>query len=237
MKAIFKRELRSFFLTGIGYTFLGMFLALAGLLFYINNIVTRSGDMGGFFSMLSYVWLLIAPILVMRLFAGDKQQGTNQLLRTAPVSFAHIVAAKYAAVLVILFLALLFSLVYPLIILMYGILYLPEVLTGYLGIFMYGAAYLALNMLVSSFAHSPMTAFILSLGVNLLIRLSGLVSAAANIPFVTTLLRVFDLDARHKPFIFGQLSFSNVLYYLLFSLACLVLTTQSMQVRKWSKAS
>lgn len=236
MIAIYKRELRAFFVTGLGYVFIGVFLALASVLFYINNLTTRSSDMGGFFAMLSYIWVLLAPILVMRLLAGERKKGTDQLLLTAPVSLSHIIAAKYLAALTILFNALLISLIYPLLVYVYGYIYVPEIVTGYVGLFLYGGAFLALDMLVSSFAHSPTSAFVLSFGANLLIRLSGLLSDAVAIPAFSFTVSLFDLDARYLSFVYGQLSLANIMYYLLFTVSVLIVTVQVLKIGRWNQS-
>ena len=236
MKAIYKRELRAFFLTGIGYVFMGVFLALAGVIFYVNNLTTRSSDLGGFFTMVSYIWVLLAPILVMRLLAGERKKGTDQLLLTAPVSIGHIVAAKYLAALTILMLTLLISTIYPIIISIYGYIYLPEILSGYIGLLLYGSAFLALDMLVSSFARSPASAFVLAFGANLLVRMSGLLAKAVNVPAFSYVATLFDLDARYLPFVYGQLSLANAVYYTLFTLTVLVVSVQMLKIGRWNQA-
>ena len=69
MRAVYHKELRSYFYTPTGWLFITVFLSLAGLLFYLNNILPRSSDFSAFLSMMSYVWMLLTPILVMRLMA------------------------------------------------------------------------------------------------------------------------------------------------------------------------
>ncbi len=236
MKAIYKRELHGFFLTGIGYVFIGVFITLAGMLFYINNLITRSSDLSGFFNMVVYIWILLAPVLVMRLIAGDRKMGTDQLLLTAPVSISRIITAKYLASLTILAIALAISFVFPILIMIFGYVHLPEILTGYLGLFLCGGAYLAFDMLVSSFSHSPASAFILAFGANLLLRMSGLLSAAFNLPSQLDISRFFDLDARYLPFVYGQMSFANILFYVLFTAASLFVSVQMMKIGRWTRA-
>lgn len=235
MKAILKREWAGYFHTGLGFLFLFVFSALSGIIFYLNNLLPRSSDMGGFFALVSYQWVLLAPILTMRLLPSDKINSTQPLLMSAPVSMSAIVSAKYLSALMMLLAALLLSFVYPLIILFYGKLYLPEILTGYLGLFLYGAAYLAVDMLVSAFTKKAASAFVLALGVNLLLRLAGLIASGIRLRALSSVLSFFDLEKRYTPFVFGQMSFASLLYYVLVALTCLVCTVQAMNMKRWSR--
>ncbi len=95
MKAIFKRELRSYFSSMLGYIFLTMFLALTGILFWLNNISFGVASVKNFFSLLTSWAVFVLPMLTMRLFAEDRKLKTDQLLITAPVSVRSIVLGKF----------------------------------------------------------------------------------------------------------------------------------------------
>lgn len=236
MKAIFKRELAGFFHTGLGYLFLFVFAALCGVVFYLNNLSSRSSDMGGFFSVVSYQWILLSPILVMRLLPAEKKNGTQPLLMTSSVTCGGIIAAKYAAAFCMLCLSLLTSLVFPAVIAAYGAAYPPEILTGYLGLMLYGAAYLALDLLVSVFARTTPSAFLLAFGTNLLVRLSGVLAEAVHVPALKGALSILDMEKRHVAFIYGQLSFSAVIYYVVVAAVCLFAAAQAMSLKRWRRA-
>ena len=97
MLAIWKRELQSYFYTPVGYVFMGVFLALSGTFFYMLILGSRSSDVLTFLGQLSYLWMLLSPVLTMRLLAEEKQKRTDQLLLTSPVSLPGIVLGKYLA--------------------------------------------------------------------------------------------------------------------------------------------
>lgn len=234
MKAVFKRECMGFFHTGLGFLFLFMFTVLSGAVFYLSNLLSRSSDMSGFFSVVSYQWILLSPILVMRLLPSDKKNSTQPLLMTAPVSLAAIVSGKYLAALVMLLISIAASLIYPLVIFFFGKAYLPEIAVGLLGLFLYGAAYLAFDMLVSVFARSAANAFVLALGANLLLRFSGIIATAVDVDILSGVLSIFDLEKRYTPFIYAQLSFASILYYALVTLTCMVCAVQAMHIKRWS---
>ena len=97
MKAIWKRETQGYFYSPVGYVFLGVFLAVSSVLFYLDILNTRSGDLPAFIMHISNLWMLLCPILTMRLLAEERQKKTDQLLLTSPVSLPGIVIGKYLA--------------------------------------------------------------------------------------------------------------------------------------------
>lgn len=235
MTAVFKRELKGYFFTPVGYLFAGVFLAIASLLFYLNNVLTLSGDLAGFFSMMSYVWMMVCPLLVMRLIAGERKQMTEQLLFTAPVGLWGIVIGKFLAALTVLFFSVLLSLIYPLLIAVHGRVYPLELLTQYLGFALQGCAFIAFDLMVSAFSRSTMSAALLCFGANLMLWLSSL-GAAGAAPLIRDALRFVNLYERFSPFLLGQLSFANVLFFITFSAVCVFLCGQIVGARRWSGA-
>ena len=97
MNAVWKREMQSYFLTPVGYVFMGVFLALSGLMFYMMNLAPRSSDVLLLLGQLSFIWMLLSPVLTMRLLAEERHQKTDQLLLTSPVPVAGVVLGKYLA--------------------------------------------------------------------------------------------------------------------------------------------
>ena len=116
MLAIWKRELQSYFYTPVGYVFMGVFLALSGTFFYMLMLGSRSSDVLTFLGQLSYLWMLLSPVLTMRLLAEEKQKRTDQLLLTSPVSLPGIVLGKYLAAFTVMIFTVLLTLIYVMII-------------------------------------------------------------------------------------------------------------------------
>ena len=104
MTAIWRRELQSYFYTATGYVYIGIFLLISSILFQLQILTPRSSDLLTFLGQISYLWMLLSPVLTMRLMAGEKQRQTDRLLLSSPVSLTAIVLGKYlAAVTVIRF--------------------------------------------------------------------------------------------------------------------------------------
>lgn len=126
--------------------------------------------------------------------------------------------------------------VYALLVAMYGTLYLGETLVGYLGLILQGCAFLALDLFVSCFAKSQMTAAVLGVGANLLVWLSDVLASAVSIQAVSDALNFLSLYQRFAPFAQGQLRFSNVFFDLLFIAMTLFLSVRVLDARRWSEA-
>ena len=236
MRAIYHRELQSYFYTPAAYVVMGVFLILGSIFFGIGNLAARSNNMLSLLSQLSYLWMLLSPVLTMRLIAGERRQRTDQLLYSSPCSLTALVLGKYFAACTVLLATVAVTWIYALIVAVYGTLYVGETLVGYLGLVLQGCAFLALDLFVSCFARSQMTAAIAGVGANLLVWLSDVVAAAVSVEAVGEALRFISLYQRFEPFARGQLSFSNVLYNLLFIFVMLFLSVRVLDARRWSEA-
>lgn len=236
MLAIWKRELQSYFYTPVGYAFMGVFLALSGTFFYMLILGSRSSDVLTFLGQLSYLWMLLSPVLTMRLLAEEKQKRTDQLLLTSPVSLPGIVLGKYLAAFTVMIFTVLLTLIYVPIIAMYGAVYPSELLVGYLGFILQGGAFLALDLFISECASSQVTAAVTAFGVNLALWLLDLLAGSMTQSWVRDVLYFFSLYDRYNPFLMGQLSFASIGYDLSFIAAFLALTIHRLDSRRYRGA-
>ncbi len=235
MRAIFKRELQGYFLTPIGYVFIGIYLLLGGVFFIVGNLATKSTNLLPLLSNLSYLFMLLCPILTMRLFAQDKKQGVHQLLFSAPVSLTSIVLGKFFAACTVFLLFVIFSFIYPLLTALYGTLYLPETLCAYLGFVLLSMSFIALNLFVSIFTTNQVTCALLCFGVNLIVWLSSLLSTALHAQFFSDALRFISLYDRLAPFLMGQLSFSSLIFNVSFTCVMLFLCVRVLDVKRFKE--
>lgn len=97
MFAIFKKELRSYFISAIGYVYVAIFLAISALLCCYTTLQSNSYSTSSYFNMMIFVLAILLPLLTMRLFAEERKMRTEQLLLTAPVSLTGMVLGKYFA--------------------------------------------------------------------------------------------------------------------------------------------
>lgn len=236
MGTIYRREMHGFFYTPAAYVFIGVFLALASVFFGVGNLAARSSNLMLFISNLSYLWLLLSPVLTMRLIAGERHQHTDRMLFSSPCSLSALVAGKFLAAATVLLFAVAMTLIYALIVKICGTLYTGEMLAGYMGLLLCGCAFLALDLFVSCFARSQMTAAVIGLGANLLMWLADILAEAAGESFGGKALSFISLYRRFSPFTRGQLRFSNGLYFLIFIFIMLFLSVRVLDARRWSEA-
>ena len=232
MTLVWKREMQGYFYTPVMYIFLFVYLSLSSVFFIIGNLASRSGDMLSLLSNMSYLWMLLTPALTMRLLsAGDA--GGDQLLYNSALPLSSSVLRKYLASLTILLAAILLSLIYPLIIAVCGTLYWQETLAGYLGFFLLGASFLAVDLLAASLTRTPVIALVTGFGINLLIWLSDLLLKAVSVPLLSGAAGYISLYRRLMPFLSGRIGLGDVVFDLSFIALMLFFCVRILEVRRW----
>ena len=235
MVTIWKREWKSFFHTPVGYVFIGVFLALSGLMFYLNNLLPLSGELLIFLSQLTLMVMLLSPMLTMRLLCEERQKKTDQLLLTSPVSLTQIVLGKYFAAAAVMMTAILLTNLYTLIIGMYGAFYAGEWFVGYLGFCLQSLCFLALDLLVTCTAKNQVSAVISAFAANFALWMIDAVAENVQIGFLSRIFSFVSLYDRYEPFVLGQLSYASVLFFLSFIGVCLVATVHVLDARRFSQ--
>lgn len=223
MTAVWRKELQAYFFTPVAYVFTGVFLGLSSIFFYLLILAQRSSDLLTFLRYMSYLWMLLSPVLTMRLLAEERQKRTDQLLLTSPVSLTGVVLGKYLAALTVLLATVLLTGVYVAVVAVYGAAYPGELLTGYLGFILQGCAFVALDLLVSGMVRSPVIAATAAFGVNFALWMMDLVTAFTP-EWLSGLLRFVSLYSRNEPFLMGQMSYAGIFYDLSVIAAALLVT-------------
>lgn len=169
MLAIMEKELKSYFHSMIGYLFLAVFWAAAAVYFTAYCLSYGVMDFGGYvLASITILFIVIVPVLTMRLMADEKKQKTDQLLLTAPVKASSIVIGKYLAVLVLYGIGLLGVFGFAVILSFFGDMAWKMVITAFIGFFLLGACFLAIGTFVSCCTESQVAAAAVSFGVVLL---------------------------------------------------------------------
>ena len=236
MLSIWKRELQGYFYTPVGYVFMGVFLLLSSVIFFLTIMQSRSSDLLTFIGTMSYLWMLLCPVLTMRLLAEEKQKRTDQLLLTSPVSLPGIVLGKYLAAVTVMGLTVLLTGLFVLIVAIYGQVYPGELLVGYLGFLLQGCAFIALDLFISGCTSNQVTAVVAAFGANFVLWMLDLIQSAVRIEWVNGVLSFFSLYERTEPFLMGQFSFASVGYDLSFAAAFILLTIHAMDARRYRGA-
>ena len=162
MTAVYKRELRSYLTSMIGYLFMFFILLLTGIYFSAYQLAAAYPKFEYTLSALTFVFLISVPILTMRVLAEERKQKTDQLLLTSPVSVEKIVLGKYLALVTIFAIPMLIMCLYPLLMSKFGTVSFAAAYTAILGFFLLGCANLAIGVFISSLTESQVIAAVLT---------------------------------------------------------------------------
>ncbi|MFY9175831.1 MAG: ABC transporter permease [Caldicoprobacterales bacterium] len=162
MLAVFKRELRAYFTSSTGFIFMGFFLLLSGFFFAMTNLFPASPDYNAVLGSITFIFLIVVPILTMRLMPDDKRQRTDQLLFTSPTSLTGIVLGKYFAAVSVFVLTLLITCIYPIILSFFGNLATWEIVGGYIGFLLLGSAFISIGLFISTLTENQVIAAVIT---------------------------------------------------------------------------
>ena len=182
MLAVFRRELKAYFVSPIGFTFVGFFILIAGVFFALSNLLSGNPAYTAMLSSLTFIFLFLVPILTMRLLSEEMRQKTDQLLITSPLSITGIVMGKYLAAVVVFLITLLITVLYPVLMSFFAIGGLAgwEILGGYIGFFLLGCSFIAVGLFFSSLTDNQLVAAMITFAALLLIWILDII--AQNIP-------------------------------------------------------
>lgn len=240
MKAIYKRELKAYFQTVIGWLFIAAIMIFTGIYFVAYNMLYRSPYIANALGSALFIMIIAVPLLTMRVIAEERKNKTDQLILTAPVSLGKIIAAKYFALATIYMIPMVVICSMPLIMSRFGTVSMGESYTAILGFVLYGLACLAVGMFISSITESQVIAVILSLITMVLLYLMeglcSMISSGGNI--VTKILNgCFDFYGRFTAMMQGCFDIKSIIYFVTVIVLMLFLTAQSIQKRRWSVSS
>ena len=220
--AIAWKELRIYFQTPTAYVVGGMFVLQAGIWFILDILsVNPQASVRPFVEEAVIFYILLAPLLTMRLLAEEQKLGTMELLLTAPLRDWEIVLGKYLASAVTLIVTLAFTLYFVLMIYVYGGPDSGPVMSAYLGMILYGAAALAIGLLASSLTN---TLGILTIIDQLGSRLGGTGKEIVD---------AISIDAHFTDFTRGVVDVSHLVYYLSIIAVFLFLSVRAVETRRW----
>ena len=162
MLAIYKRELKSYLTSMVGYLFMFLVLLIAGIYFSAYQLSAAYPKFEYTLNAMTFVFLIAVPILTMRVLAEERKQKTDQLLLTSPVSVSGIVMGKYLALVTIYAIPIAVLATYPLIMSKFGTVAFGSAYTALLGFFLLGSANIAIGVFFSAITESQVIAAVLT---------------------------------------------------------------------------
>jgi ABC-2 type transport system permease protein len=239
--AIYKKELRSYFVSPLFWVVSAVFLSLSGYYFYSDlSYFTQFGFgqniLENFYQLLfvdlRLVMLLTVPMLTMRLLAEERKLGTIELLYTYPLRDGEIFAGKYAACATVFVLMVSGTLLYPLYLYSIQPYDWIGVLGGYMGLLLLASVFIACGLFVSSLTESQAIA---AVGTFFLLLIFWIMSwnEAALAPSIRDAVKALSMFDHFLMFAQGVIDTGDMFYYVVFAVFFSALTLRSMESRRW----
>lgn len=228
---IFRREFRAYFDSPIAYIVLMFFLLISGYFFSSNLFLVNQASLRTMFGIVPLLFVFFVPAISMRLLAEEKKSGTIELLLTYPIRDSEIVVGKFLAALALICVLLLFTLVYTISVSTLGDLDGGQVLSGYIGLFLMGAAYLAIGLFASSITENQIVAFIVALGISLFFFILDKILFFVPVS-VANIFEYLAIEYHFQNIARGVIDSRNIIYYASLIFIGLLLATNGLSRRK-----
>ncbi|MGE5892476.1 MAG: ABC transporter permease subunit [bacterium] len=254
MKNLFpfiKKELRAYFYSPIAYIVAGVFLGLIGYFFFSSmqgfsmQAVQLSGSgkelsgfnptnviMKGLFRSMGTIFILLTPLITMRLIAEEKRTRTMELLMTSPLSITTIIMGKYVAALIIYVLIILSTLYIPLTIEYFSTVSWWHVLSAYAGVVLLGMAMISVGVFCSSVTDKQVVAAVLTIGILVLFWFVGGVIGSYS-EDISKVMKEISLFGHFENLYNGLFDTRDVVYLVSFSLVALFLSHRALESGRW----
>ena len=159
---IFRREVFAYFFSPMAYIVISAFLLLTGWFFTSDLFLSNNSSLRSVFSIIPFIFIFFVPAITMRLLSEEQKSGTIELLFTMPISDIDIILGKFFAGLSLIVVALLFTIPYAFTIIVLGKPDMGMMLTGYIGLILMGAAYVAIGVFASTISKNQVVSFIVA---------------------------------------------------------------------------
>ena len=224
MWAVFKKELKSYFLSPIGYIAIGLFLLVFSVFFYITTIEVFALDLGSlYYATAMYGLLFVVPLITMRMFAEERKNGTEQLLLTSPRSITGIVLGKFLAAVALIAITLVISLIYFVILTFFGDPNIVTTLVAMVGFLLVAMAAISFGMFTSSLTENQIVSAIITVVFLIL---------PWFLPNISTIFSEISLIDKFAKMSSGLISITEIVGLLSFTVMFILFTIIVMQRRK-----
>lgn len=241
---IANREIRAIFTQPIAYVVALVLIFMSGLIFvqdlagYVLNQQfgqsTPPPTVAGVMGFYTFLTLFVAPAITMRLLSEEQRSGTIEVLMTLPVRDGEVVVGKFLAALLFFLVTLVFTFVYPLVLLRFGNPDLGPMLTTYLGTILSVAAILAIGVLASALSENQIVAYMVTFGVIVALYLSPIVSQSlVNNPTIGTIFDELSFPSHASRFAQGLIVAKDVVYYVGLTAVALFAAARVLESRRW----
>ena len=235
---IFKRELGHYFRSPLGWIIASVVLLIDGILFQalsLNGPDKLSAQvLEQFFYWGTGIPMFCGILLSFRLLAEERQNHSMVLLKTSPVRDVDIVLGKFFAALTFLAIIIAISIYMPLLIKVNGKITWSQIFVGYLGLFLYGAAVLAIGLFASALTRQQIIAALIGVGIVAVLQLMFQLAKVVDNP-LKDIFQQMDLWWIHyqNGFMRGLLNLKDVIYYIAVTYFFLLLAVKTLEAKRW----
>lgn len=233
MTAIFKREMKAYFSSAIGYVFLAVFLFFAGYFFFIGNVMQQTSSMSSFFNNIVFIFMFLLPILTMRLLSEDKKNKTDQILLTSPVSVYGIVFGKFFAALAVYGIGLSSAVIFGILMAAMANVQGFVIVGNLVAMLLVGAALISIGLFISGLTESQVIAAVVSFFIMLLLFLIDNFSKSTN-AVLSAVANALSITGHYTNFSMGIFNIPDAIFYLSIAAIFLFLTFRVLEKRRWS---
>ena len=234
MLAIFKRELRSYFVGVIGYVFLVIYLAMAGLLFSYTTMFAMSSDVTSYYTLMLIFSAVVLPLLTMKSFSEERKTKTEQLILTAPVSLPSMVFGKFFASYLVFFAATVLSSLYFLFLIPYAQLKFAILIGNAIALLLVGMVFISIGLFVSALTENQLSAAIGTIAIILAFLGIGLINNLIPTNYgIRFFFNAISIFTRFQTYVNGYFELATLIYYLSVSAIFLWLTVRVYDRRRF----
>ena len=235
MAAIYKREMKAYFTTFIGYSFIATFLVLSGVIFSLTTLSQSiDGDITTYYTMIIFAFAILIPLLTMKLFSDEKRLKTEALLLSSPVSLFGVVMAKYLAALTMFAATFALSCLNLIPAYLYGNQNTAVIIGNIFSVLLIGCAFIAIGVFMSSLTENQLVAAITTIATIVLFLVIGMFSSGIGFAPLRIVLDFFSIFNRFTMFTYGVIDWSALVYYASVSFVFLFLTVRVYERRRWA---
>lgn len=231
--AVTEREIRSYFVSPVAWVVTAFFIAMWGFLFAGIVAAGRTAELRPLLQNVSVTLLLASPLLTMRLIAEEARSGTLELLLTWPIREVELVLGKYIAAVSFLAFMLLITVYFPILLGVFGNPDKGPIWAGYLGVVLQGMAFLAIGLIASALTQNQIVAAVISFVTLLMLWLSDVLANTVVSGPAAGVFQYVSITKRFQDMPRGVIDTKDVIFFLSIVLACLFISTQVINARRW----
>lgn len=226
MKAIYKRELKAYLTSPIGYAFMGIFFLLSGAVFAYTTLFSLSADLTAYFTYMLLFLAVLLPLLTMKAFSEERRQKTEQIWLTAPVRLTGVVLGKFFAALTLFAACLAVCSLAFLILFRYGEVKVAVLLGDLFALLLVGMAFIAVGLFVSALTENQLAAAVGTVVILLLFLAISLLNDYIPVYWLRFILSGLSVFSRFRNFTQGVFDPAALVYYLSIAGVFLFLTVR-----------